>query len=99
MGLCIDKKVSKSVFGFGCGASFAMSIISIGDITGSMLNPIRALAPSIFFGTFDIGNMWIYIAGPILGCAVGAATYEWVLQKKAIKNTFDSHGQDIEDDE
>jgi glycerol uptake facilitator protein len=98
MALALDKRAPKSVFGFGCGAAFGMSVITIGGVTGSMLNPVRGIVPAAFFGSLDFGKMWIYLAAPLIGCVVGGCTYHWILQKKHAKNAFDN-SRDLEDDE
>ena len=44
-------------------------IYAIGDISGASMNPARSLAPAIIVGNFE--SIWIYIAGPIIGVALG----------------------------
>lgn len=44
-------------------------------LTGASVNPARCVAPIIFFRTFD-ATLWVYIAGPIIGCVAGAVLYQ-----------------------
>lgn len=38
-------------------------------ISGASVNPIRAIAPAVWTGTYDA--LWVYIAGPFLGAIIG----------------------------
>jgi aquaporin Z len=40
------------------------------------MNPARSIAPALVSGTLQ--DLWIYIAAPILGAAVGALAYQAV---------------------
>jgi hypothetical protein len=39
-----------------------------GPISGASMNPARTIAPQLVAGAF--GNVWIYIAGPLIGAAL-----------------------------
>jgi aquaporin Z len=41
-------------------------------IDGASMNPIRSLAPAIVAGR--LGDVWIYIVGPLVGAAVAVVT-------------------------
>jgi aquaporin Z len=40
------------------------------------MNPARSLGPALVSG--DLHAMWLYIAAPLLGAALGALTYQFV---------------------
>jgi len=40
-----------------------------GEFSSASLNPARSLGPAIVAGHFD--NLWVFIAGPLAGAAVG----------------------------
>nr|XP_002126491.1 neurogenic protein big brain-like [Ciona intestinalis] len=47
-----------------------------GRLTGSSMNPVRSLPPALLSKYYT--NLWVYIAGPIIGCSVGAVLYTYV---------------------
>ena len=50
--------------------------MSIGNMTGCALNPIRVLGPSIFgMGFFKPRGEWIYYTAPLVGGLLGGFTY------------------------
>jgi aquaporin Z len=50
------------------GATLALCGLFAGDPSGASLNPARSIGPALFAGTWH--DLWIYIAGPLLGAAV-----------------------------
>ncbi len=66
----------------GAGAAIAIGgVVGLdalfgGPVTGASMNPARSLAPALLSGTFQ--DLWLYVAGPILGAAVGALAYQAV---------------------
>lgn len=49
---------------------------AIVPFTGSSLNPARSIASAVI-GQKDLGQLWIYIVGPVVGGAVGWAVYRF----------------------
>ena len=47
-----------------------------GPITGASMNPARSIAPAVASG--DLSSLWLYIAAPLLGAALGALAYQFV---------------------
>ncbi len=47
-----------------------------GPVTGASMNPARSFGPALASGTWT--DFWIYLAGPILGAALGALAYQLV---------------------
>jgi glycerol uptake facilitator-like aquaporin len=45
-------------------------------VTGASLNPARSIGPAVISG--DLGDLWIYLVGPVLGAIAGATLYRWV---------------------
>ena len=50
---------------------------AIVPFTGSSVNPARSIASAVI-GQKDLGQLWIYIVGPVVGGALGWAVYRFV---------------------
>jgi aquaporin NIP len=66
----------------GAGAAIAIGgVIGLdalfgGPVTGASMNPARSLAPALVSG--NLHDLWIYVAAPVVGAAVGALAYQAV---------------------
>jgi len=65
--------------GLAIGLTLSFSILVGGPLTGASLNPARTLGPAIVTGNF--ADLWVYLAGPLVGAAVAAVIYTKVLRK------------------
>jgi glycerol uptake facilitator-like aquaporin len=45
------------------------------------MNPARSLGPALVGG--DLHALWLYIAAPLIGAALGALTYQFVRAEPA----------------
>jgi len=61
------------------GCIIAMSLI--GKRTGCGMNPIRVFGPELLTNNWNFGS-WIYYVGPIVGSALAACNYEFVMTTK-----------------
>jgi aquaporin Z len=59
------------------GGYIALAGLWAKPISGASMNPMRSIAPDIFRG--DFATTWIYIAGPLIGAAIGVI-FEWILK-------------------
>jgi aquaporin Z len=50
------------------GATIAMAGLVALPIEGASMNPARSVGPAVVAG--DVGNVWIYIVGPIIGAII-----------------------------
>jgi MIP family channel proteins len=58
------------------GGVVGLEALFAGPISGASMNPARSLAPALVSGTWT--DQWIYIAGPMLGAAIGVILYQYV---------------------
>jgi len=71
-----DTRAVGTMAGVAIGATVILASFLGGPITGASMNPARSLAPAIFEG--QLGVMWIYILGPMIGAVLAALLYEWI---------------------
>jgi aquaporin Z len=67
--------------GFGIGLAITVDALLGGSLTGAMMNPARALGPAIV--AHEMHGQAVYWIGPLLGAAVAAALWRWVLLPKS----------------
>ena len=58
------------------GGAVTLGALVAGPVTGASLNPARSIGPALMSG--DLGDLWIYLVGPVLGAIAGATLYRWV---------------------
>lgn len=63
--------------GLAVGLTLVFCILMGGPLTGAGLNPARTLGPAIATGNF--ADLWVYLAGPIVGAIAAAALYRGLL--------------------
>ncbi len=68
-----DSRAEGSMAGLAIGGAVALDALFGGPLTGASMNPARSLGPALVSG--DLSSMWIYVVGPLVGAAVGAALY------------------------
>lgn len=68
-----DERVPKNIYGFVIAGYYAAISIAFARISGGSMNPARVVGPAVFSG--QIVDLWIYIAGPIIGCILGSMFY------------------------
>jgi len=74
-----DKTADPSRAGVTIGFTLAAIVWMFGPISGASLNPARTWGPTIastVFSLAPLGNLWIYVVGPILGGLLGAFLYD-----------------------
>jgi aquaporin Z len=69
LGVATGPKEKGLLAGVAVGGVIAFEALFAGPISGASMNPARSLAPAIVSGA--VGDVWIYIAAPILGAIVG----------------------------
>jgi aquaporin Z len=62
------------------GMTLAFGILMGGPLTGASLNPARTIGPAVATG--DYSDLWVYLAGPVLGGLGAAALYRGAQKSK-----------------
>ncbi|MBI1729128.1 MIP family channel protein [Candidatus Acetothermia bacterium] len=76
-GTAIDKRAPK-VGGLFIGLTITLDILAGGPISGAAMNPARFLGPALLGGGLE--NLWLYWVGPLIGGALAALIYHYVLE-------------------
>jgi glycerol uptake facilitator protein len=82
MGVAVDRRATPGFAGLIIGLTVAGVITTLGNITGSSLNPARTFGP--FLGDLLLGgaNLWsyfpIYVIGPVVGAVLAAFAYNYM---------------------
>ncbi len=78
-GTAIDKRAPK-VGGLFIGLAVAMGVLMGAAVSGAAMNPARHLGPAVAGGGYE--NIWLYWVGPLVGGALAAIVYKYVLEEK-----------------
>jgi aquaporin Z len=55
--------------GIAVGGIIGLEALFAGPVCGASMNPARSLAPAVISGS--LSHLWIYLAAPLLGAAIG----------------------------
>ncbi|ADC65520.1 MIP family channel protein [Ferroglobus placidus DSM 10642] len=81
MGVAVDERAPPGFAGLVIGLTVGGIITTIGNISGSSLNPARTFGPYLVDSAFGI-DLWkffpIYVIGPIVGAVVAALLYDFL---------------------
>src|SRR5688572_27986651 len=67
-----------SYYGLAIGFTIVVGAFAGGGISGGAYNPAVGIGPTLVhsaLGGGSLGNLWIYLVGPLLGAAAGAAVF------------------------
>jgi glycerol uptake facilitator protein len=85
-GTAVSGKAPSGFAGLIIGFIVYGIIILVGPITGAALNPARQIGPELLGAaigaTTHFDQLWVYIAGPIVGGLIGAFLYQFVGQRR-----------------
>ena len=73
MAVATDTRAVGEAAAIAIGGTIALASLVGGPISGASLNPARSLGPAIASGVFD--SLWVYLAAPLVGGAVGSLVY------------------------
>lgn len=67
-----------SVAGLVIGLSLTLVHILGIPFTGTSVNPARSLGPALLQGGVALGQVWLFIAAPLVGAALAAVVYKYL---------------------
>ena len=76
MAVATDTRAVGEAAAIAIGGTVGLDALFGGPISGASMNPARSLGPALVSG--DLHALWIYLAAPLLGAALGAAAYQLV---------------------
>jgi aquaporin NIP len=76
MAVATDTRAVGEAAAIAIGATVGLDAMFGGPISGASMNPARSLGPALVSG--DLHALWLYIAAPLAGAALGALAYQLV---------------------
>jgi MIP family channel proteins len=76
MAVATDTRAVGAGAAIAIGGTVGLDALFGGPITGASMNPARSIGPALVSG--ELHDLWIYIAAPIAGAAIGALAYQLV---------------------
>lgn len=82
LGVTASEKTS-AIAGLVIGATLTMVHLIGIPLTGTSVNPARALAPAVFTGGEALSQVWLFVVAPLLGGAIAAVFHRaWFSAKE-----------------
>jgi MIP family channel proteins len=85
MAVATDTRAVGAGAAIAIGGTVGLDALFGGPITGASMNPARSIGPALLSG--ELHDLWIYIAAPIAGAALGALAYQLVRGVAAVEAT------------
>ena len=76
MSVATDTRAVGEAAAIAIGGTVGLDAMFGGPVTGASMNPARSLGPALVSG--DLHALWLYIAAPLVGAAVGGIAYQFV---------------------
>jgi aquaporin NIP len=93
MAVATDTRAVGAAAAIAIGGTVGLDALFGGPVTGASMNPARSIGPALVTG--ELHDLWIYIAAPVLGAAVGAVAYQAIrgetAGRRAEKSPVDRH--------
>jgi aquaporin NIP len=76
MAVATDTRAVGAGAAIAIGGAVGLDALFGGPITGASMNPARSIGPALVSG--HLHDLWIYIAAPLAGAAIGAFAYQLI---------------------
>ena len=76
-----DKSENGHATGIVIGLTLTLVHLFGLPFTGTSVNPARSIGPAIFQGGDALSQLWVFIVAPLIGAALAALFYKYVLKK------------------
>jgi MIP family channel proteins len=81
LAVATDTRAVGEAAAIAIGATVGLDAMFGGPISGASLNPARSIGPAVVSG--NLHSLWLYIAAPIVGAAIGGLAYQFVRREAA----------------
>lgn len=76
MSVATDTRAVGEAAAIAIGGTVGLDAMFGGPITGASMNPARSIGPALVSG--NLHALWVYIAAPLVGAALGALAYQFI---------------------
>jgi glycerol uptake facilitator-like aquaporin len=76
MSVATDTRAVGEAAAIAIGGTVGLDAMFGGPVSGASMNPARSIGPAVVSG--DLHALWLYVAAPLLGAALGAFAYQFV---------------------
>lgn len=90
MAVATDTRAVGAAAAIAIGGTVGLDALFGGPVTGASMNPARSFGPALVAGEW--AGFWLYVAGPLLGAALGALAYQAVRGETATASAIDGDG-------
>ena len=77
-----DKKENTHVTGIVIGLTLTLVHLFGIPYTGTSVNPARSIGPALFQGGDALSQVWVFILAPMIGAALAAYFFKYILKNK-----------------
>ena len=71
-----DTRAVDEAAALAIGGAVTLGALVGGPVTGASMNPARSIGPALVAG--DLGSLWVYLVGPVVGAAGAALVYRYL---------------------
>jgi aquaporin Z len=76
LGVTQEDTMTTDFAGLAIGLTLVMIHLVGIPITGTSVNPARSIGPALFVGGTALGQLWLFIAAPLIGGAIGGMLHK-----------------------